>query len=174
MSYKHELDNRGSSEIGTKSERKFMGVASKRGFNTFKSTKHENKILGIDVWLEKDKIKKGFDVKARKKLSASDKNCNDEWTLVEYRNEWGYDGWLLKKANYIAFEKETCFLVVDRVSLFDLCESLINKEKEYAKRSKDSKYIFYNRKKQELTALIKTSDILKLKRCEKWNKNFET
>ena len=171
MSYKHELDNRGSSEIGTKSERKFMGVASKRGFFAFKSTKHENKILGIDIWLQKNNIKKGFDVKARKKLSSRDKNYNDDWTLVEYRNEWGYDGWLLKKANYIAFEKELYYLVVDRISLFELCELLIDKEKEYAKRSKDSKYIFYNRKKEELTALIKTSDILKLKRCEKWKKN---
>ena len=170
MSFKHELYNRGSSEIGSKSERKFMGIAGKRGFLVSKSTKKENK-LGVDIWLQKNNIKKGFDVKARKKLSARDKDYNDYWTLVEYRNEYGYDGWLLKNADYIAFEKEFYYLIVDRISLLNLCDRIINKDKEYAKTNKDSKYILYNRKKQELTSLIKTSDILSLNRCEKWLKN---
>ena len=171
MPYQHKYDKRGSAKIGNEAERKFIGIASKRGFHCDLSSEYENKVLGIDIWITKKDKRKGVDVKAQKKESAKDKNPSEEWTWIEYKNEYGYDGWLLKQADYIAFEKKDYFLVVDRISLYELCEKLIDKNKEYAKRAANAKYILYNRRDEELMSQIKTSDILKIKRKSIWEKS---
>jgi hypothetical protein len=169
MDYQHEYDKRGCASIGNSAERKFIGASIKRDYKAWKANTYENAVLGIDVWIKKNQIKKSVDVKARKKSSAKDSDFNDDWTWVEYRNADGHPGWLLKKADYLAFEKEKYFIVVDRISLFNLCEKLIDKNKEKALRASEAKYIFYTRRDKELCTQIKTSDILSIKRKAIWD-----
>jgi hypothetical protein len=169
--YIHKYDRRSCAEIGSKSERVFAALAGGRGYTIRASSNEENRIKRVDFYLEKDKEIKGFDVKARKKICAADKKYADHWTWVEFKNADGYDGWMYGEANYIAFEKENHFLVVCTKSLRELAESLIDRSKEYVKSCGEAKYRIYQRRGQEEIALIKTSDIARLKRKAIWLKS---
>src|SRR5210317_1162767 len=162
--FQHQYDKRNAASIGNKAERIFVALASKNGYKVNPSTIKENKIKRVDFFLTKNSLKKGVDVKARKKVCAYDKKYNDDWTWVEFKNADGFNGWLYGDADYIAFEKSNCFIVVDRISLKDLCEKLIDKEKEFVKKCSEAKYRIYQRRDQEQISLIKTSDIKKIKR----------
>ena len=168
--YVHKYDKRNCAEIGGKAERLFASVSGKLGYKIKSSTDLENKIKRVDFYLEKDGDTKGVDVKARKKICASDKNYTDHWTWVEFRTADGYNGWMYGEADYIAFEKKDYFLVVNTKSLRKLAESLIDKSKEYVKRCEEAKYRIYQRRGEEELSLIKTSDIRQLKRIAIWKK----
>lgn len=168
--FKHVYDKRNAASIGSKAERIFVGLAGSKGYTVIPSTVKENKISRIDYFLEKNSQKKGFDVKSRKKVCAYDKDYNDDWTWVEFKNGDGFDGWLYGEADYIAFEKENYFLIVDRISLKNLCERVIDKNKEFVRTCEKAKYRIYQRRDQEEIALIKTSDIKTIKRKSIWKK----
>ena len=166
----HKYDRRNCAEIGGRAERLFASVAGKLGYVIRGSTPSENRIKRVDFYLDNKKNIKGVDVKARKKICASDKNYNDHWTWVEFKTADGYKGWMYGEADYIAFEKEDYFLIVNTESLRNLAESLIDRNKEFVKNCEDSKYRIYQRRGEEELSLIKTSDIRKLKRIAIWKK----
>lgn len=167
----HKFDTRNAGSIGDKAERMFVSLAGKRGYKVRHSTLNENKMSRIDFFLEKNNILKSFDVKARKKISYKDSSYNDNWTWVEFMTADGFPGWLYGEADYIAFEKKDSFLLVDRISLKNLSESLVDKKKEFAKLAWDAKYRIYQRRDNEEIALIKTDDIKRLNRISIWDKN---
>jgi hypothetical protein len=169
--FTHQYDKRSAANIGSRAERIFISLAVSKGFEVSPSKVSENKINHIDFFLKKENVVKSVDVKARKKLSAYDSSYNDDWTWVEFQNANGFKGWLYGDADYIAFEKECVFLMVDRISLLHLSESLVDRSKDFAKRSSDAKYRIYQRRDEEEISLIKTSDIKKLKRCTIWKKD---
>jgi len=166
----HSYDKRNAASIGNKAERLFISLAGAKGYSVKPSTTNENKIKRVDYFLEKNSQIKGFDVKSRKKVCAYDKEYNDEWTWVEFKNADGFHGWLYGEAEYIAFEKKDYFLVVDTISLRNLAERLINKNKEFVNDCSLAKYRIYQRRDQEQISLIKTSDIKTLKRKSIWKK----
>ena len=168
--YVHKYDNRNCAEIGGRAERLFASVAGGLGYKIKASTDLENKVKRVDFYLEKQQETKGVDVKARKKICASDANYTDHWTWVEFKTADGFDGWMYGQADYIAFEKKDYFLIVNTESLRNLAESLIDRSKEYVKRCEEAKYRVYQRRGLEELSLIKTSDIRKLKRIAIWNK----
>ena len=168
----HKYDKRNAASIGSKSERLFIGLASKRGFEVKHSSPQQNKIQKIDFYLTKNDVTKGFDVKARKKLSASHQNYNDDWMWVEFKNADGFKGWLYGEADYIAFEKKDYYLIVDRISLLNFSLKAVDFSKEFARFSEDAKYRLYNRRDSEEIALVKTSDVKKINRTAIWNKNY--
>tara|TARA_E500000178_G_scaffold354525_1_gene423808 strand:+ start:87 stop:554 length:468 start_codon:yes stop_codon:yes gene_type:complete len=55
-----------------------------------------------------------FDVKARKRLSRIDILFQDKFTWIEGTDIKGNPGWLKGKADYIAFEQENHWLIVNR------------------------------------------------------------
>ena len=166
----HKFDRRNAAEIGGKAERLFASVSGNLGYKIRSSTDDENRIKRVDFYLEKEGEIKGVDVKARKKICGSDKKYNDFWTWVEFKNADGYPGWMYGDADYIAFEKEKYFLVVNTESLRNLAESVIDKSKEFVKSCEEAKYRVYQRRGEEELSLIKTSDIKKLKRIAVWEK----
>ncbi len=166
----HKYDNRNAASIGNRAERIFVSLAGKRGYKIKPSTVSENKIQRVDYFLEKSSQKRGFDVKSRKKICYYDKDYNDDWTWVEFKNGDGFHGWMYGEADYIAFEKKDYFLVVDRISLKNLCEKLIDRNKEFVKQCYEAKYRIYQRRDSEEISLIKTSDIKKIKRKSIWKK----
>lgn len=167
----HKFDNRNSASIGSKAERVFVALAGKRGFETKPSTVNQNKYKRVDFYIKKSSDIRGVDVKARKKICAYDKDYSDSWTWVEFKTADGFNGWLYGEADYIAFEKKDYFLVVDRISLKNLAESLVDKRKEFVKVCSEAKYRIYQRRDKEEITLIKTSDIKKLKRKSIWKKS---
>lgn len=167
----HKFDKRSAASIGSRAERVFIGLAAQRGYKVSPSTTDQNRINKVDYFLQKNDLIKGVDVKARKKICAYDADYNDEWTWVEFKNADGFNGWLYGDCDYIAFEKKDYFLVVDRISLAVLCESLIDFNKEFVRSCSNAKYRIYQRRDLEQISLVKTKDIQSLKRCMIWNKN---
>ena len=55
-----------------------------------------------------------FDVKSQKKNNRNDKQFSSELTWIEGKNVYGYDGWIKGKSDYIAFERERIWLIVNR------------------------------------------------------------
>ena len=166
----HKFDKRNAASIGNRAERIFVSLAGARGYKIKPSSTTDNKIKRVDFYLEKNSQTKGVDVKSRKKICYYDKDYNDDWTWVEFKNGDGFKGWLYGEANYIAFEKKDYFIVVDRISLKNLSESLIDRNKEFVKDCYNAKYRIYQRRDQEEISLIKTSDIKKIKRKAIWKK----
>jgi hypothetical protein len=166
----HKYDKRNAASIGNKAERIFICLAGKRGYQVQPSTTDENRIKRVDYYLKKDSQIKGFDVKSRKKVCAYDREYNDDWTWVEFKTADGYPGWMYGEADYIAFEKKDYFLIVNTISLRNLSESLIDKNKEYVGSCSQAKYRIYQRRGQEEISLIKTSDIKKINRKSIWDK----
>ena len=69
-----------------------------------------------------------------KSIKFNDENYN----LIEFRNNRGNDGWIFGKADYIAFETNNSFLVVDRIKLkeyaFQFIDCDINDSMEHIRK----------------------------------------
>lgn len=63
-----------------------------------------------------------YEVKARKKLKRADEKVNDSKIWVEIVGITGKPGWVYGKANYLVFEQENDFIIVDRKKLVDFIE----------------------------------------------------
>lgn len=61
-----------------------------------------------------------YDVKAAKRIQRTDPDVQYDYTWVELRNVKGLGGWLVGEADYIVFELEKEFILVDRMDLFQL------------------------------------------------------
>ena len=104
-----------------------------------------------------------FDIKGKKKVNRSDANTQDECAWVEGTNVRGNPGWIKGRANYIVFEREDCWLAVNRKELLDfVMEKLI--KNSYATGKKP--YHIYQRsewgRKDKITLVpFKDIEILK-------------
>ena len=60
-----------------------------------------------------------FDVKGLKKKNRGDDKTQDKYAWIEGTNVEGRPGWIKGLADYIVFERESYWLVVNREELFD-------------------------------------------------------
>lgn len=98
-----------------------------------------------------------FDIKAAKKINKSDTDVADDFTWIEGTNVNGDRGWIKGDADYIVFERSTCWTCVERVLLLKWVA-----EKIRAKGIKQGKglYELYQRPgRKDIITLIKFSDI---------------
>ena len=163
MRYRNRFDRTGQcSEDGDNAEALFVSLASERGWSVQNATRKEQ-FLHIDYFLSQKGYKNySFDVKARKKVKRADTETNDELIWIEWRNVAGNDGWLNGAANYIAFERENDFIIVERFQLKNLCEKIV--KRDFVNNASDALYKIYQRKgRQDEISLIKLSDIFKNK-----------
>jgi len=111
-----------------------------------------------------------FDVKGMKKVNRWDSSTQDECAWLEGTNVKGNPGWLKGDANYIVFEREDCWLTVNRQELLDFVQEKLKKN-SYATGKKP--YHVYQRsewgRKDKIT-LVPYNDIEKLKDVEKLEK----
>lgn len=173
MRYRNRFDRTGQcSEDGGKAEDFFLSLAQERGWLVEKATRKEQ-YLHIDYFLSQAGYQTySFDVKARKKVKRSDSEVNDDLLWVEWTNVAGKDGWLNGAANYIAFERENDFVIVERFQLKNLCEKLVSKKK--VSSTSDALYKIYQRKgRLDEISIIKFSDIFKNIKYKIWPKNLE-
>ena len=102
-----------------------------------------------------------IDVKGLKRTARSDKNFNQEEIWVELQNVRGRKGWLRGKADYIAFEHEDYFLIVNRQELLDWCKKKI-KISSFVSNPRQALYRLYQRKnRKDIISIIKTEDFKK-------------
>jgi hypothetical protein len=98
-----------------------------------------------------------FDVKALKKINRYDDSFQDDMAWVEGVNVNGEKGWLQGKADYIVFERNHEWLVVERQGLFDwTTHKLI---KNGYKQGKELYSVYQRKGRQDKLTLIKYSDI---------------
>ena len=178
--YRNKFDKTGlCSRDGEKAEVTFVDLAKKRGYLPKKATRSENMFAHVD-WILTGKSKKGkkveikVDVKARKKTSRRDNKYNDEWQWIEFKNVQGKEGWLFGDADFIVFEREEDFVLVNRKELVNwlgACKK-IRYDLPFVSLAKLAKYKIYQRRgrRDEITQ-IKTEDILSLESAQVWKKS---
>lgn len=160
MGYRNRFDHTGQNQKDSDfAEQAFKKIALSKGFSVKEATKNQQ-LSHIDFLIE-DKNKKTytFDVKARKKVNRTDDSTEDNLVWVEFKNVAGSHGWLYGAADYIAFERESDFLIINRLNLVTLCERVVQNKKVTS--AKDALYAKYTRagRKDEIS-LIKMEDIL--------------
>ena len=108
-----------------------------------------------------------FDIKGLKKKNRGDDKTQDKYAWIEGTNVEGRPGWIKGKADYIVFERNECWLVVNREELFDYTWAKL-KDAGFPKGKKA--YHIYDRaywgKRDKLT-LVPYEDIEKLKNIKK-------
>ena len=111
-----------------------------------------------------------FDVKGLKKKNRGDERTQDKYAWIEGTNVEGRPGWIKGLADYIVFERESYWLLVNREELFDYTWAKL-KDAGFPKGKKA--YHIYDRsywmKKDKLT-LVPYEDIEKLKDITKLEK----
>ena len=102
------------------------------------------------------KLETKFDVKAVKKIQSNDGKTNDNYHWVEFINVNGELGWLYGASDYIAFELDEYWLIVDRKILRLFIEQkCLSKEK----CKTPELYKIYSRGKDKMT-LVRTIDLI--------------
>lgn len=170
MGYRNRFDHTGQNQKDSDfAEQTFKKIALTKGFSVKDATRNQQ-LSHIDFLLEdKDKKIYTFDVKARKKVNRTDDSTEDSLVWVEFKNVAGADGWLYGAADYIAFERESDFLIINRLNLVTLCERVVQNKKVTS--AKDALYAKYTRlgRKDEIS-LIKMEDICNGMKTYIWSK----
>jgi hypothetical protein len=171
MKYRNRFDRTGEcSETGYDAENLFISIAEKQGWKAVKADRKQQ-LAHIDVFLSKEHYPTyAIDIKARKKIKRSDSQASDEFIWVEFLNVAGKGGWLVGAAQYIAFERENDFVMVNRHLLWKLCLKIID-QNERVESSKDALYKIYQRKgRKDEISIIKFSDIFENLTFKVWPK----
>ena len=101
-----------------------------------------------------------FDVKGKKKVNRADANSQDEIAWIERINVWGKTGWIKGKADYIVFERNDYWLVVDRKELYN---HVVQKVKENGVQQGRGIYKVYQRAgRQDKITMVPFDNIEKL------------
>jgi hypothetical protein len=109
-----------------------------------------------------------FDIKGLKKTNRWDSKTQDECAWVEGTNVRGDPGWLKGAANYIVFERNDCWLTVNREELLNFVQEKLKKN-SYATGKKP--YCIYQREgKKDKITLVPFKDIEELKDIKKLDK----
>ena len=108
--------------------------------------------------------------KAQKKIKRTDAEVNDDLIWVEFLNVAGRGGWLVGAAEYIAFERENDFIIVNRAALWKLCMEKVDQNTRVT-QSKHALYKIYQRKdRKDEISIIKFSDIFDNLKFKVWPK----
>jgi len=159
---RNALVHKENMELGLKTESLFEEIAKKENFIVRKSSLSEDRYKHIDFFLEQDHFKYSVDVKARKKTARGDVKVNDEWTWIEFKNVLGRKGWLYGEADFIGFEREDDFLLINRQKLIEYCDEKVDLETIVAK-AYNAEYKGYQRKgRKDLITRVRMDDLANL------------
>lgn len=148
---------------GLAGEKRFDKVAETKGYSIIEANNRDNMIRKIDRYvIDEDGILKSVDVKIMKRKSRSDAKAQDEWVWIEFNNINGNDGWLYGESDYIAFERENNFTLINRLELVDIAEKLVDLD-SLVTSSKLAKYKGYQRYGRfDLIAMVELDKIISL------------
>jgi hypothetical protein len=171
MKYRNRFDRTGEcSEKGHDAESLFTSIAEKQGWKAVQADRKQQ-LSHIDVFLSKEGYPiYSIDIKARKKIKRSDSETSDDLIWVEFLNVAGNAGWLIGAAEFIAFERENDFIMVNRSALWKLCLKLVDQDSR-VDASKNALYKIYQRKgRKDEISIIKFSDIFDNLKFKVWPK----
>jgi hypothetical protein len=158
-----------SFELGRRAEELFVTLAQREGWTVTPALQEANIHEHWDFEIVKDGYKRKVEVKAMKREYRSAESLNQNWVWIEFRNVRGEAGWLFGKSNWIAFETETAFVIVDRHDLYQLVRRVVDREAT-VRLAKEAKYKTYTRAgRPDQIAQVQLSDIQKIQKME-WGK----
>ena len=156
--------NSSSWNRGQRIEKEFAPLLRQRDPN-YRKANREEQFLHIDYFSNFGTI----DVKAKKKISRSDSQEQDQLLWVEFLNVQGREGWLRGQTDVIAFERDDDFVLIKRNYLLGMCQVKCDLSKKVT-NSKDALYKGYQREgRKDLISIIKMSDVLELPH-QRWKK----
>jgi len=159
-----------SFELGRRAEELFVVIAQREGWTVTPAPKEANIHEHWDFEIVKEAYKRRVEVKALKRQSRGDESLDQAWVWIEFRNVRGEAGWLFGKSNWIAFETEAAFVIVDRHDLYQLVRRVVDRETT-VRSAKEAKYKTYTRQgRPDQIAQVQLSDIQKIKKLE-WLKS---
>lgn len=132
-----------------------------QGYETRPPANDKEAIQGhVDFWAKgKDGQWHSVDAKALKKKSRSDASAQSEWTFLEWRNNAGYEGWLLKGAEFMCFELDHEVLVIKREKLRAWAEGVTDLNKR-APSARLAEYCTYSRPgRSDLISMARLGDL---------------
>tara|TARA_R100000664_G_C2710533_1_gene107522 strand:+ start:208 stop:708 length:501 start_codon:yes stop_codon:yes gene_type:complete len=113
-----------------------------------------------------------FDVKGMKKVNRWDNKKQDDIAWVEGTNVRGKPGWVKGKADYIVFERNEYWLLVNRQELLNHIQDKL-KEKGY-ETGKGIYQIYQREGRLDKITMVPFQDIEQLTDIKKINKNAST
>jgi hypothetical protein len=133
------------------------------GGSCYKSSANEDKYSHIDLWWDSPKgLRLGIDVKGIKKSHRYDNNIDDSIHWIEYRNIYGYPGWIYGKSDYIAFITKDKIIFVRTKKLCKYSEDIID-GKIISNINPIECYVPYQRPgRKDIIYKLYTSDLEKL------------
>ena len=164
---RNRFDKKDSLELGEKAEGLFVEIARRLGWQVSPSSKDENIDEHWDFLIEKEHQKYKVEVKSAKRIHRNDGGTQSEYTWVEIHGVRPKDaGWLFGKADLIAFEKGSSFILVKRLDLLAVVNKKVNLVAK-VRDPKDALYKIYSRdKRKDKLTLLPTSDIEEIKFME--------
>ncbi|MFQ5604547.1 MAG: hypothetical protein ACE5HS_14855 [bacterium] len=170
-SKRNKFDKKDSLELGEQAEQVFVNIARSKGWRVQAAESRSNIDEHWDFWLIKDEKKYRVDVKACKRIRRQDSQVQDKWVWIELHGVRAGDrGWLFDgKADLLAFETRTSFIIVKRSELIDLVNTLLLKT-ECVKSPENAQYKVYTRKgRPDQLTLIETAKLQSIQYVE-WPK----
>lgn len=149
--------------IYNNTEKEFAQICLNKKYSLTHATRDEDIYEHWDWKIKNPKSGKTslVDVKGARKKSRSDNELDFNITWLELKNVRGKDGSLLGKADYIAFEQQGYFLIVERISLLSWVQGKVT-NKKFVEYSRDAKYRYYQRHgRQDVITMVFISDIKK-------------
>ena len=159
---KNKYDKTGEClQTGLGAEQLFDQIAESKSLEIKNAKRRENMQKHIDKYVTENGETWSVDIKARKKTSRSNSQAQDDWIWIEFQNVRGNAGWLYGEADRIAFETQDDFIVVDRSSLIDYVEDVVDMGKS-VKYSSQAQYKTYRRAgRNDLLTMVELSEIKK-------------
>lgn len=159
-------------KLGDKAEAYFAKLCKDRGNEYFKSDISTDMKKHIDCYvLTEDNRRVSVDVKAIKKTSRQGK-FDDSVQWIEFKNTYGGKGWLYGEADIIAFQFNSGFYLVNRESLVEYCNTLLENAQTFHKKYVKQPIPFYEKYTRhnckDLVMKVKMKDILKNCRVSRW------
>lgn len=148
----------------------FEDLATSRGYSPKRAYRNEYNNV-THVLKAKGKGGKAIDILFDVK-KIKNKKQSQEWLWIEFKNAEGKDGWIHGDAQFVAFERNYDFVVVNRKEMVKMLNSgKIRYDLPFVTLAKKAKYRIYKRsgKLEEITQ-INVKDLKSLESCQVWKK----
>jgi hypothetical protein len=162
MYYRSSFDKTGEcSRMGEKAEVTFGKLLQKKGKVRMASDREQMRHIDFILTDSEGRHVK-YDVKARKRISRSDDEVSDDKVWIEFLNVNGDLGWLYGQSDYIVFERNKDFLIINRIRLKDFAEDQCDLA-QLVTSPQDALYFGYRRVgRKDLVSMVKMDDLAKL------------
>ena len=154
---------------GMRAEAYFALLAEERGYTVRESSVEEDRTSHIDLYITLDGETRSVDVKSKRNVG---RRSGNEYTWVEFVNVSGRRGSLYGKADFIAFERDRDFLIVERKAFTDWAGSVV-KISDTVGKDGDALYKAYCRAgDKSVCSIIRFADIPSNIRKKYWKKDL--